>query len=179
VARCGVHVLSEPGLGGTTGSVIVLTTPDAQRTMLSCWGTSARLPYDAALDDAVAAADVLVVEGYLWEMPETIASIKRALVTAKSHGVTVAFTCSDRTCVERHGAAFWELLRSGAVDVLFCNRDEALAMTGQGEHAGLKGGAGSDTMRALAACAATVIITDGSQGAYLRHGDEQVRRTHA
>jgi sugar/nucleoside kinase (ribokinase family) len=33
--RAGVHFLSQPVVDGTTGTVIVLTTPDAQRTMLS------------------------------------------------------------------------------------------------------------------------------------------------
>jgi sugar/nucleoside kinase (ribokinase family) len=33
--RANVHFLSQPIVDGTTGSVIVLTTPDAQRTMLS------------------------------------------------------------------------------------------------------------------------------------------------
>ena len=33
--RANVHFLSQPVVGGTTGTVIVLTTPDAQRTMLS------------------------------------------------------------------------------------------------------------------------------------------------
>jgi len=33
--RANVHFLSQPVVDGTTGTVIVLTTPDAQRTMLS------------------------------------------------------------------------------------------------------------------------------------------------
>jgi len=33
--RANVHFLSKPVVDGTTGTVIVLTTPDAQRTMLS------------------------------------------------------------------------------------------------------------------------------------------------
>lgn len=33
--RANVHFLSQPVVEGTTGTVIVLTTPDAQRTMLS------------------------------------------------------------------------------------------------------------------------------------------------
>lgn len=33
--RANVHFLSSPVVDGTTGTVIVLTTPDAQRTMLS------------------------------------------------------------------------------------------------------------------------------------------------
>lgn len=33
--RANVHFLSKPVKDGTTGTVIVLTTPDAQRTMLA------------------------------------------------------------------------------------------------------------------------------------------------
>eukprot|EP00241_Pyramimonas_parkeae_P002025 CAMPEP_0114247574 /NCGR_PEP_ID=MMETSP0058-20121206/13096_1 /TAXON_ID=36894 /ORGANISM="Pyramimonas parkeae, CCMP726" /LENGTH=487 /DNA_ID=CAMNT_0001360891 /DNA_START=366 /DNA_END=1829 /DNA_ORIENTATION=+ len=164
--KAGVQVLSEPGEGGTTGSVIVLTTPDAQRTMLSCWGTSATLDYDDALDQAVASADMLVVEGYLWEMPETIASIKRALVTAKKSGVTVALTASDRSCVDKHRDEFWELLRSGSVDVFFANAAEAEAMTGLPH---------SDRREAVAELgkhAKVVVVTDGSHGSYLMRGSE-------
>lgn len=35
LSRANVHFLSPPVKDGTTGTVIVLTTPDAQRTMLA------------------------------------------------------------------------------------------------------------------------------------------------
>jgi sugar/nucleoside kinase (ribokinase family) len=162
-----LQVLSEPGVDGTTGSVIVLTTPDAHRTMLSCWGTSATLEYEDAMDDAVANAQVLVVEGYLWEMPETIASIRKAMATAKRNNVTVAFTASDASCVERHRDEFWELLKSGDVDIFFANRAEALAMTNLAvEHK-------EEAVRLLAKHAELVVMTDGSHGSYLVR-DEQL-----
>jgi len=159
--KADVQVLSEAGEGGTTGSVIVLTTPDAHRTMLSCWGTSATLPYDDTMDEAIAGSGLLVIEGYLWEMPETIASIRRALATAKRHGVTVALTASDASCVHRHGDAFWALLREGLVDVLLANRAEVLAMTG------LEKGERERAVRELGRYAKLVVMTDGSHGAYL------------
>lgn len=49
--------------------MVVLTSPDAQRTMLSYLGTPAEIPFDARLEAAIARSRVLVVEGYLWELP--------------------------------------------------------------------------------------------------------------
>ena len=62
-----------------TGTVMVLTTPDANRTMLSYLGTPAPVELDARLTSAIARARLLVVEGYVWEMPGAAASIAAAL----------------------------------------------------------------------------------------------------
>mmetsp|Transcript_22828 Transcript_22828/g.31806 ORF Transcript_22828/g.31806 Transcript_22828/m.31806 type:complete len:473 (-) Transcript_22828:192-1610(-) len=171
--KAGVQVLSDPGEDGTTGSVIVLTTPDAHRTMLSCWGTSATLNYDSALDQAIAETDVLIIEGYLWEMPETIASIKRAIQTAKAFGVKIAFTASDASCVSKHKDEFWELLENGDIDVFFANRAEALEMMGTciEEHLDDM----ENAVKALAKRAHMVAVTDGSRGATLMKDGQMIQ----
>jgi sugar/nucleoside kinase (ribokinase family) len=47
------------------------------------------------------------VEGYLWEIPETIEAIARACEAAHRQGVLVALTASDVSCVKRHHQQFW------------------------------------------------------------------------
>lgn len=64
--QAGVEVCSPPAAGANTGTVVVLTSPDAQRTMLSYLGTPAEVEVDAALEAAIARSRLLVVEGYLW-----------------------------------------------------------------------------------------------------------------
>lgn len=57
----------------------MLTSPDAQRTFLSYLGTSAAVTLDDALVAAIAASRMLVIEGYLWELPhaeDTIAQVR-------------------------------------------------------------------------------------------------------
>lgn len=58
---------------------MVLSTPDANRTMLSYLGTPAPVVLDARLEAAIAHSRLLVIEGYVWEMPDAVASISAAL----------------------------------------------------------------------------------------------------
>ena len=61
--QAGVEVVSPPLAGAATGTVVVLTAPDASRTMLSYLGTPAEVEVDAALEAAIARCSCLVVEG--------------------------------------------------------------------------------------------------------------------
>jgi sugar/nucleoside kinase (ribokinase family) len=47
------------------------------------------------------------VEGYLWEIPQTIEAIAKACEAAHQQGVLVALTASDVSCVKRHHQQFW------------------------------------------------------------------------
>ncbi|KAJ1406699.1 Ribokinase-like, partial [Sesbania bispinosa] len=100
--RANVQFLSAPIKDGTTGTVIVLTTPDAQRTMLAYQGTSSTVNYDTSLASAVSKTNILVVEGYLFELSDTIKTITKACKEARSSGALVAITASDVSCIERH-----------------------------------------------------------------------------
>jgi hypothetical protein len=80
--QAGVQVTATPLEGAATGTVTVLTSPDAQRTMLSYLGTAAEVAVDAALEAAIARSRLLVVEGYLWELPNaqrTITAVSACL----------------------------------------------------------------------------------------------------
>jgi sugar/nucleoside kinase (ribokinase family) len=156
--RAGVDFVSEPQPDGTTGTVVVLTTPDAQRTMLSFLGTSAEVRCSAALAAAAGASQLLVIEGYLLEQQDTVAAICEAAAAARDGGALVALTCADVGVVRAHGAAFRAVLDAG-VDVLFANAAEAAQLAGVTEAA--------DAAAALAACVSMAVVTDGSRGAHL------------
>ncbi|AQL05451.1 pfkB-like carbohydrate kinase family protein [Zea mays] len=98
--RANVHFLSKPVKDGATGTVIVLTTPDAQRSMLAYQGTSSTLSYDSDLASSVSKSNVVIVEGYLFELPHTIEAIKQACEDAHQNGALVAVTASDVSCIE-------------------------------------------------------------------------------
>lgn len=59
------------------GTVIVLTTPDANRTFLSYLGTSQELCVDTSVRSHVRRSRMLLIEGYVWEMPNAAASISQ------------------------------------------------------------------------------------------------------
>ncbi|KAL5724874.1 hypothetical protein ACHQM5_008083 [Ranunculus cassubicifolius] len=124
--RANVNFLSEPVKDETTGTVIVLTTPDAQRTMLAYSGTSSDVNYDSFLASVISKTSILVVEGYLFELPHTIKAITKACEDAHRNGSLVAVTASDVSCIERHYDDFWEIIGNYA-DIVFANHDEANA----------------------------------------------------
>jgi sugar/nucleoside kinase (ribokinase family) len=95
-----VNVLSQPVVNGTTGSAV--TTPAAQWTMLSYQGTSSLVHFDTKLTSAIGRSRVLVVEGSLWEIPQTIEAILQACDATHQQGVLVALTVSNVSCVKQH-----------------------------------------------------------------------------
>ena len=83
----GVRVAAAPTPGAATGTVLVLTSgTDASRTMLSYLGTPAEIAVDAALQAAIARSRLLVVEGYLWELPSAAHTVAKVRAAAASEG---------------------------------------------------------------------------------------------
>lgn len=64
-----MQLLSSPRPGSGTGTVVVLTTPDANRTFMSYLGSSQELELTPEAAVAVSSTRLLIIEGYLWEMP--------------------------------------------------------------------------------------------------------------
>lgn len=68
---------------------------------------SSTVSFDPVLAGAIAKSRVLIVEGYLWEISQTIEAIAQACDAARRQGVLVALTASDVSCVTRHRPQFW------------------------------------------------------------------------
>jgi sugar/nucleoside kinase (ribokinase family) len=86
-------------------------------------GASAQLGPADVDHELIARAQVLYLEGYLWDEPDAKAAYRLAARIAHDAGNRVAFTLSDAFCVDRHRAEFLELVES-EVDVLFANEVE-------------------------------------------------------
>jgi sugar/nucleoside kinase (ribokinase family) len=113
--------------GPATGRCLILVTPDAQRTMSTFLGASARLGH-ADVDRAlIARARILYLEGYLFDPPEAQEAFRAAAAFAHAAGRKVALTLSDPFCVDRHRAAFLDLVQNH-VDILFANEAEIRAL---------------------------------------------------
>ncbi|ROT96862.1 adenosine kinase [Altererythrobacter sp. FM1] len=114
----------------STARCLIFVTPDAQRTMNTFLGASQFLPPESLDDEAVAAASVLYLEGYLWDPEEPRAAMRRAIEAARAAGRKVAFTLSEVFVIERHGDDFRALIEDGMIDILFANHHELEALTG-------------------------------------------------
>ncbi|GGE16938.1 adenosine kinase [Aureimonas endophytica] len=111
-----------------TARSMILVTPDGERSMSTYLGACMELTPEDIDEALVASAAVTYFEGYLWDQPSAKAAIRLAAELAHRHGRTMAFTLSDSFCVHRYRDEFLELMRSGAVDIVFANEAEALAL---------------------------------------------------
>jgi sugar/nucleoside kinase (ribokinase family) len=116
-----------PADGTPTGRCIIVVTPDAQRTMNTYLGVSSLLCPSDIDADAVAAGQVLYMEGYLYDRPEAKEAFRYAAHVAHANDRQVSLTLSDSFCVDRHRADFRALV-SDEVDVLFGNEDELMSL---------------------------------------------------
>jgi fructokinase len=128
ISAIGVHFPSAPLSGAApTARCLILVTPEGQRTMNTFLGacvTFGEADVDAAL---VADAAVTYLEGYLFDPPEAQRAFRRAAAAAHAAGRQVALSLSDAFCVDRHRAAFLELVKQD-VDILFANETEVTSL---------------------------------------------------
>ena len=113
--------------GDPTGRCLILVTPDGERTMNTYLGASQGLGLDDIGEDEVARADIVYLEGYLFDPPAAKEAFHAAAKAAHGNGGRVALTLSDPFCVERHRDAFRALVKD-QVDILFANEKEIMAL---------------------------------------------------
>ena len=157
--KMGVAINSQP-IAGRTGTCVVLITEDAQRTMLTNLAASSQLGPDDILESEIKQAKYVYIEGYLFGGEPTKSAALRAIELAKKNGVKVAFTVSDPFLIQFNRELFLELIE-GPVDLLFCNLDEARALTGQHDPI--------ECAQAIHKHAENVALTLGGDGSILMH----------
>ena len=114
--------------GAPTARCLILVTPDGQRTMNTFLGASHLLDQAMIDEDWIADAEILYLEGYLWDPELSRAAMRRAIDVSRAAGRKVAFTLSDAFIIDRHGADFRALIAEGLFDILFANEVEIQAL---------------------------------------------------
>src|SRR5262245_4596115 len=128
IRAAGVEFTGKPVAGeAPTGRCLIVVTPDAQRTLNTFLGASARLERADLDHDLLSRAQVLFLEAYLWDEADAKDAFREAARVAHAAGNRVAFTLSDSFCVDRHRAEFIELIEH-EVDVLFANEAELCSL---------------------------------------------------
>jgi sugar/nucleoside kinase (ribokinase family) len=113
--------------GRATARCLILVTSDGQRTMNTYLGACVELGPDDIAPDLVGAAQITYLEGYLYDPPMAQQAFAKAAAIAHASGRKVALSLSDPFCVERHRAAFRDLV-AGHVDILFANETEICSL---------------------------------------------------
>jgi sugar/nucleoside kinase (ribokinase family) len=141
---------------GITGKCLVMVTDDAERTMNTFLGASEALSAREIDQAALVDSEWFYVEGYLVTDEARTLATKIAVETAKANNVKVAISLSDPFVVAVFGDALREVI-GGGVDLIFCNKDEAMAFTGTESL--------ESAAEALKRYTKTFAITDGANGA--------------
>ncbi len=146
-----------------TGRCIVLVTPDGERSMNTYLGVTEFLTADDIDPAQMADAEWIYLEGYRFDGPDSKAAFAKAIEATRSAGGKVSLTLSDPFCISRHRDSFREMIRDG-VDLLFCNRAEAMAMIETEDF---------EAARAeLAAEVDILAVTDSENGCFIHAGGE-------
>jgi sugar/nucleoside kinase (ribokinase family) len=125
IRAAGVAFETPPAFEGpSTARCYVLVTPDGERTMNTYLGAAQDLHPNDIDADAVAAAAITYLEGYLWDPKHAKAAFLKAAKVAHGAGRLVALTLSDAFCVDRWRDEFLDLVRTNTVDLLFANAAE-------------------------------------------------------
>jgi len=110
--------------GPSTARCYIMVTPDGERTMNTFLGAAQDLRPSDIDEQQIAAAEVVYLEGYLWDPPQAKEAFVKAAGIAHKNGRRVALTLSDAFCVDRYRGEFLDLIRKGTVDIVFANEHE-------------------------------------------------------
>ena len=136
----------------STGSCLILITPDSERTMCTFLGTAGKINDQDINVDYVKKAEITFLEGYLWDEGEP----KKAFDKAINSSNKVAMSLSDLFCVERHKNQFLELVKN-QLDIVFANEQEILSLINSQSF--------SDAITFSKELNKNIVITRGEKGA--------------
>ena len=152
---------------GPTGTCIVLTTPDAERTMSTHLGLSTELGADDISLELLQSARYVYCEAYLWTGEKTREACLKAFKEAHRAKIPAVLSCSDPFVVKEYRSELEKLIQEYC-DIVFCNLEEARALVGIEEK--------EDPQKDLEACLEyfrkknkTAFITQGKEGCVVCH----------
>ncbi len=145
-----------------TGTCLVMITPDAERTMNTYLGISATLSAEALNESALCASGFYYMEGYLATSDSGRDAAIQGRVIAEHNDVKTALTFSDFAMVSFFKTQLQEMLGTQGVDLLFCNKEEALAWHGSNSL--------DETLAALKKICRSYAVTLGAEGAVIFDG---------
>ena len=159
----GVNFFSGKSENGITGKCLVMVTDDAERTMNTYLGISDAFSEEEIDQNALINSEWFYIEGYLQTDAKRTEVVNSAVKKAKQNGVKVALSLSDPFVAQLFASNLKSVIGNG-VDLIFCNKDEALAFT--------QADSIETAAKHLKNYTETFAITDGANGALIFDGQE-------
>jgi len=124
MAKDGTDFVNPPVAGGElpTSRSMIFVSPDGERSMNTYLGISSELGPDDVADDVAGDAEILFLEGYLYDKPKGKDAFERAAKLCRSAGGKAGIALSDPFCVDRHREDFRRLVKE--LDYVIGNQHE-------------------------------------------------------
>ncbi|MBT9244647.1 adenosine kinase [Gemmobacter fulvus] len=124
MAEGGTDFVNAPVPGGElpTSRSMIFVAPDGERSMNTYLGISSELGPEDVAGAVAGEAEVLFLEGYLYDKPKGKRAFERAAKLCRQAGGRAGIALSDPFCVNRHRADFRRLVRD--LDYVIGNQHE-------------------------------------------------------
>lgn len=124
MAQGGTDFVNAPVPGGElpTSRSMIFVAPDGERSMNTYLGISSELGPDDVADEVAGQAEILFLEGYLYDKPKGKQAFERAARLCRAGGGRAGIALSDPFCVDRHRDSFRQLVRE--LDFVIGNEHE-------------------------------------------------------
>ena len=150
---------------GMTGTCLVITTPDAERTMNTCLSISSNFSIKNINLVDLKSSEYLYIEGYLVTSDVAMEAVHQSIEFSSKNDVKIALTFSDLAMVKYFKDNFKSILNN-RVDLLFCNEDEAKTFSGYDTL--------EDSIKYLGKLSSTLVVTLGKNGSLIYHNGEKI-----
>jgi sugar/nucleoside kinase (ribokinase family) len=164
MADNGTDFVNAPVPGGDlpTSRSMIFVSPDGERSMNTYLGISSELgPVDVS-DDVAGQAEILFLEGYLYDKPAGKQAFERAVQLCHAAGGKAGIALSDPFCVDRHRSDFRRLVKD--LDYVIGNEHEWSSLYETDL---------SSALEQAAKDAGLVVCTRSGQDVIVVRGDEQ------
>ena len=166
MTREGIDFVNAPVAGGKlpTSRSMIFVSPDGERSMNTYLGISAELGPDDVDESVAAGAEVVFLEGYLFDKDKGKDAFIRTARACRAAGGKAGIAISDPFCVERHRADFVNLIEN-ELDFVIGNEAEIRSLYQDNDLE-------ADLARVAAACP-LVVCTRSGDGVSIIHKGER------
>lgn len=150
---------------GTTGSSIVLITPDFERSMNTSLGINKSFSPKDIDEKILKNSRFFYFTGYMWDSENQKQAMLKALDICKSEGIKVAFDVADPFAVKRYKNDFLILIENNC-DIVFANKKEAASLFDDPDP--------KKCASMLASLNCIGIVKAGAEGSYIKNKNEDI-----
>ncbi|WP_282095921.1 adenosine kinase [Epibacterium ulvae] len=125
----GIDFVNPPVADGDlpTSRCMIFVTPDAERSLNTYLGISSELSSDDVPTEVAGNAQIMFLEGYLFDKDKGKTAFMEAARAARAGGGKAGISISDPFCVERHRDDFLSLIKN-ELNFVIGNEDEMKAL---------------------------------------------------